>query len=169
MTDRLVEVQIEITHGEAQVKYEIAEGKLIVDRFLRSMPYPANYGSVVGTIGGDGDPIDVFLITPAPLQPGCFIKVRAIGGIMSHDEGGEDLKVIALPAKDMTSMYNNIKELSDLAKTPWGQVFLENLEHFLKHYKDLETDRSVVSVGPWYSKEDVLKLIDKARIAYMSC
>lgn len=159
MKERLVEVQIEIACGEAQIKYEVVEGKLVVDRFLRSMPYPANYGSIVGTLGGDGDPIDVFLITPAPLQPGCFINVRPIGGLMSQDEGGEDLKVIALPAPTMTAYYNDIRELADLASVPWGKVFLENLEYFLRHYKDLETERAVNSVGPWYSKAEVLKLL----------
>jgi inorganic pyrophosphatase len=160
MQDKLFEVQIEIAHGDGRIKYETNQGKLIVDRFTKSMPYPANYGSILHTLGGDGDPLDVFLITPVPLQPGCFINVRIIGSIMSQDEKGEDLKVIALPSKSMTDIYNDINSLEDLSNTQWGKSFMEHLEYFLKRYKDLEKNRQVTSVGPWYSQRETLVLID---------
>ncbi|GAB2876270.1 inorganic diphosphatase [Streptomyces mayteni] len=60
-------------------KYEVdvETGQLIVDRF-QSMPvaYPGNYGSIPRSQGGDGDPLDVLVLTREPLHPGVQIEVR---------------------------------------------------------------------------------------------
>ena len=63
-------VVIEIPANSTPVKYEVdkATGLLTVDRFLgTAMHYPANYGYVPKTLAGDGDPVDVLVITPFPL------------------------------------------------------------------------------------------------------
>jgi inorganic pyrophosphatase len=67
-------VIIEIPMNADPVKYEVdkATGAIFVDRFMStSMHYPTNYGYVPKTISGDGDPVDVLVITPVPLIPGC--------------------------------------------------------------------------------------------------
>ncbi len=67
---------IEIPAG-GQVKYEFdeASGRMEVDRFL-SMPvaYPVNYGILPCTRGGDGDPLDVLIMTRIPVDPGAIIR-----------------------------------------------------------------------------------------------
>src|SRR5438094_901229 len=86
-------------HGGA-IKYEVDKesGLLIVDRFMpTSMHYPCNYGFLPNTLADDGDPVDVLVITPEPLQPGCMIRSRAIGLLRMTDESGEDGKIIAVP------------------------------------------------------------------------
>ncbi|RFC01308.1 inorganic pyrophosphatase, partial [Klebsiella michiganensis] len=62
------------------VKYEADKetGLLFVDRFVGTgMRYPANYGFIPQTLSGDGDPVDVLVVTPFPLIHGCVVRCRA--------------------------------------------------------------------------------------------
>ena len=55
-------VVVENPMGGDPVKYEMDKdsGALFVDRFMHTaMFYPANYGFIPNTLGGDGDPVDV--------------------------------------------------------------------------------------------------------------
>jgi inorganic pyrophosphatase len=66
-------VIIEIPAQSDPVKYEADKdlGLLVVDRFISTgMRYPANYGFIPQTLSGDGDPVDVLVITPFPLLDG---------------------------------------------------------------------------------------------------
>ena len=66
-------VIIEIPAQSDPVKYEADKdmGLLVVDRFIGTgMRYPANYGFIPQTLSGDGDPVDVLVITPFPLLAG---------------------------------------------------------------------------------------------------
>ncbi|MBY0421044.1 MAG: inorganic diphosphatase, partial [Parvularculaceae bacterium] len=70
---------VEIPQGGQPVKYEIdkASGALFVDRFLHtSMIYPSNYGFIPGTLGEDGDPLDILVATPIPVVAGAVIRSR---------------------------------------------------------------------------------------------
>ncbi len=82
------------------IKYETdaKTGFIVADRF-QSMPvaYPANYGSLTQSLGGDGDPLDVIFYTRAPLQPGTLIKLRPIGVLKMIDGGEVDDKIVAVP------------------------------------------------------------------------
>ena len=93
-------VIIEIPMNADPVKYEVDKetGAIFVDRFMStSMHYPTNYGYVPQTISGDGDPVDVLVITPVPLIPGVVVTCRPIGILKMEDEAGDDGKVLAVP------------------------------------------------------------------------
>ena len=93
-------VIIEIPMNADPVKYEVDKESvaIFVDRFMStSMHYPTNYGYVPKTISGDGDPVDVLVITPVPLIPGVVVTCRAIGILKMTDVAGEDGKVLAVP------------------------------------------------------------------------
>ena len=45
-------------------------------RLFTSMSYPADYGYIEGTMGGDGDPLDALVLVGDPTFPGCRIRVR---------------------------------------------------------------------------------------------
>jgi inorganic pyrophosphatase len=93
-------VIIEIPMNADPIKYEVDKetGAIFVDRFMSTaMHYPTNYGYVPKTISGDGDPVDVLVITPVPLIPGVVVPCRAIGILKMQDEAGEDGKVLAVP------------------------------------------------------------------------
>jgi inorganic pyrophosphatase len=91
-------VVIEIPANADPIKYEIDKdtGALFVDRFMSTaMFYPCNYGYINHTLSLDGDPVDVLVPTPYPLQPGSVIRCRPVGVLKMTDEAGEDAKLVA--------------------------------------------------------------------------
>lgn len=142
---------IEIPMNSDPVKYELDEetGLLIADRFLpASMQYPCNYGFMPNTLSGDGDPLDVLVISSFPLVHGSMIKVRPIGTLLTKDEGGQDEKVLALPVPKVDPNYKDILTYKSLPES-----MLKRIVYFFEHYKDLE-DGKWVKVDGW---EDVAK------------
>ena len=110
-------VIIEIPMNADPVKYEVdkATGAIFVDRFMStSMHYPTNYGYVPKTISGDGDPVDVLVVTPVPLIPGVVVTCRAIGILKMQDEAGDDGKVLAVPIDKILSIYTQWQKPEDL-------------------------------------------------------
>ncbi|MGL9757372.1 MAG: inorganic diphosphatase [Wolbachia sp.] len=155
-----ISVVIEISANAEPVKYEFNKelGLLQVDRFLStSMTYPCNYGFVPNTCAGDGDPVDVLVLTQFPLASGVLISVRPVGALLTKDEKGEDAKILAVPISSVDSYYDNIKNYSDLPKN-----LLDKIAHFFSHYKDLETGKTV-TVGEWADVEEAKKIIEKSR------
>src|SRR3569832_711035 len=77
-----INVVIEIPAFSDPVKYEVDKdsGALFVDRFMSTaMFYPCNYGYMPHTLCGDGDPVDVLVVTPIPLLSGSVIRCRPLG------------------------------------------------------------------------------------------
>ncbi len=143
-------VIIEIPMNADPVKYEVdkATGAIFVDRFMSTaMHYPTNYGYVPKTISGDGDPVDVLVITPVPLIPGVVVTCRPIGILKMQDEAGEDGKVLAVPTNKILSLYTQWKRPEDL-----NPLRLKTIAHFFEHYKDLEEGKWVKILG-WEDAE----------------
>ena len=93
-------VVIEIPANADPIKYEIDKesGALFVARFMSTaMFYPCNYGCINRTLSLAGDPVDVLVPTPYPLQPGSVIRCRPVGVLKMTDEAGEDAILIAVP------------------------------------------------------------------------
>ena len=160
----LVNVIIEIPANADPVKYEIDKdsGTLMVDRFMAApMFYPCNYGYIPHTLSEDGDPIDVLVHTPYPLVHGSVIACRPVGVLNMKDEAGPDSKLIALPKKNLTTMYDHIDdvdELPDLLKAQIG--------HFFTRYKEVEKGKWVEVEG-WAdaadAKRQILESIERAK------
>ncbi len=151
-----VNVVIEVPLGGEPIKYEIdkASGAMFVDRFLyTSMHYPCNYGFVPHTLAADGDPVDVMCVGNRALVPGAVVGARPVGVLLMEDEAGMDEKIIAVPSKRLTRYYDKIHEHTDLPDT-----FIERIEHFFTHYKDLEKEKWVKVVG-WGDAEKARSLI----------
>lgn len=150
-------VVIEISANGPPVKYEMdkASGLLMVDRFMpTAMHYPCNYGFVPNTLSQDGDPVDVLVMTPFPVEPGSLIRCRALGVLQMTDESGEDYKVFALPIEKLCVHYAHIKKLSDLP-----EITLKTITHFFENYKKLEANKWV-KIGDWLDKEAAAKEIN---------
>ena len=149
-------VIIEIPMNADPVKYEVdkATGAIFVDRFMSTaMHYPTNYGYVPKTISGDGDPVDVLVITPVPLIPGVVVPCRPIGILKMVDEAGEDGKVLAVPTDKILSIYTQWQKPEDL-----NPLRLKTIAHFFEHYKDLEEGKWVKILG-WEGPESAKKEI----------
>ncbi len=152
-------VVIEIPANHSPIKYEIDKDSetLFVDRFLgTAMFYPANYGYIPNTLSEDGDPLDVLVITPHPVEPGAVIRARPIGKLVMEDESGIDAKLVAVPHDKLTPLYKDIKEVQDLPA-----LLLAQIKHFFEHYKDLEPGKWVKVTG-WEGRESAEAEIRKA-------
>lgn len=157
-----VNVIIEIPMRGDPVKYEVDKdsGALYVDRFMATaMFYPTNYGYVPNTLSEDGDPVDVLVVTPSPLISGSVIPCRPVGVLMMTDESGVDAKILAVPIDKLTRTYRDIQCYSDLPPS-----LINAIEHFFKHYKDLEEGKWVTIDG-WASsdkaKEEIMASIER--------
>ncbi len=140
-----INVIIEISAQGEPIKFEVDKdsGAVFVDRFMgTSMRYPINYGYVPHTVAGDGDPVDVLVVTPFPLPPGVVIRCRPVGVLKMEDEGGQDAKVIAVPVSKLTPLYDKVQSVDDLP-----ELLMKQTAHFFEHYKDLEPGKWVKVIG----------------------
>jgi inorganic pyrophosphatase len=153
-----VMVVVEIPKGSRN-KYEMdpVTGHIVLDRMLfTSMQYPADYGFIDGTLGGDGDTLDALVFVGEPTFPGCRIRARPIGLFRMRDEKGPDEKILCVPLRD--PMWSNIRDLRDL-----NENLLNEIEHFFQVYKALE--RKEVSTEGFGDRAEALAVLDAARRA----
>lgn len=149
-------VAIEIPANSSPVKYELDKdmGALLVDRFMATpMFYPANYGFIPHTLADDGDPLDVLVVTPYPVQPGSVIRARPVGVLNMEDEAGGDAKLVAVPHDKLTTTYHDVKEITDLP-----ELLRDQIKHFFENYKTLEPGKWVKVQG-WENADAARKAI----------
>ncbi|WP_338844459.1 inorganic diphosphatase [Massilia sp. W12] len=150
-------VIIEIAAQSDPIKYEIDKesGAVFVDRFVGTgMRYPVNYGYIPDTIAGDGDPVDVLVISPFPLPPGVVVRCRPLGLLKMTDDGGQDAKVLAVPVDKLTPLYKNWQEYTDAP-----ELLLNQIRFFFENYKALEPGKWVKMDG-WGGKAEAIGEIE---------
>jgi len=149
-------VVVEIPKGVSN-KYEWDEelGAIKLDRQLfSSLSYPTDYGFFRETHASDGDPLDAMVVVSEPTFPGCMIEVRPIALFKMRDEKAEDNKILCVPVTDPN--WDHIDRLEDLPVQ-----LRDEISHFFSIYKTPEW--KVVKIDGWYSKEDALGSIARAR------
>jgi len=154
-----VNVVIEVGLRSDPIKYEFDKdsGAIVVDRFLyTTMFYPCNYGFIPHTLAADGDPVDVMVIGRMPVQPGAVLAVRPIGVLELEDEAGGDEKILAVPTRAITQLYDRVKSWTDVP-----EIDLRRIQHFFEHYKDLEPEKWT-RVGNWRDVDIAHGLINEA-------
>src|SRR3712207_3206535 len=149
-------VFVEIPMGSRN-KYEVdpETGAIVLDRMLfTSTRYPADYGFIAGTLGGDTDPLDALVFTGEPTFPGCRIRARPVGLFRMRDEKGADEKILCVPLRD--PVWSHVQELEDLPAAMRAEV-----EHFFTVYGDLEEKK--VGVEGFGGREEAVQVIEEAR------
>jgi len=155
VSDHVV-VFVEVPSGSRN-KYELDEelGAIVLDRRLfTSMAYPADYGFIEGTLGGDGDPLDALVLVGEPTFPGCRIRSRVVGVFHMADEKGPDEKILCVPLKDPAWM-----RVSDVHDIP--AELRNEIEHFFQVYKDLEEEK--VETRGYGNRADAEQVVAEAR------
>ncbi|WP_298134607.1 inorganic diphosphatase [Acidiferrobacter sp.] len=148
----IVNTIIEIPAHGPPVKYEMDKetGAMFVDRFMNTaMYYPCNYGYVPHTLSDDGDPVDVLVLTPAPLISGSVISCRPLAMLKMTDEKGVDMKILAVPDDRLCVAYRHYQSLADIPAP-----LLDQISHFFAHYKDLESGKWV-KIDGWVDGDAV--------------
>ena len=142
-------VAIEIPANSTPVKYEIEKeyDAVFVDRFMATpMFYPANYGYVPNTLSDDGDPLDVLVVTPYPVQPGSIVRARPIGILDMSDEGGGTRKCLRYRTTSSPRSINMSK-----SHRSWAHCSLTRSSIFLRTTKTLKRasgSRSMAGADP---------------------
>lgn len=132
-------VIIEINKGSKN-KYEIDKklGLIALDRVMHTaQDYPFDYGFIPQTLWGDGDPLDVILLTTYPLVPGVVAKARPVGLVYMIDTGEADAKLICVPVKD--PRFEHVQDLEDVNKHT-----LKEIEHFFLTYKKIQNKEVII-------------------------
>ena len=163
------------------VKYEIDKvtGYLRIDRPQKySNVVPALYGFVPQTfsafsvaefcmeksgrkdIKGDGDPIDICVLTEKEISHGnIIVKARPIGGFRMIDKDESDDKIIAVLNNDTVyGHFNNISELPELV--------VDRLKHYFLTYKDLPGQERNVVITHVFGIEDAHEIIRRSMEDY---
>jgi inorganic pyrophosphatase len=125
------------------------------------MFYPGNYGFIPHTLSEDGDPCDILVISQVPVVPGAVIRCRPVGALLMEDEGGKDEKVLAVPVDDLHPFYTGVDNYGDLPK-----LMLDQISHFLQHYKDLEKGKWVTIVrwiGATEAEQVIMDAVERAK------
>lgn len=173
---------IEVIPGDT-VKYELdkVSGYLKVDRPQKfSSLVPALYGFIPQTycgklvsyhcikktgrkeIIGDGDPLDVLVLTERQINHGnIIVQAKPIGGFRMIDGGEADDKIIAILKQD--EVYNNWNDVSELP-----EALLHRLEHYFLTYKDMPgLEKSRCEITDIYGSEEAKEIIKLSREDYI--
>jgi inorganic pyrophosphatase len=163
------------------VKYEIDKhsGYLKVDRPQRFSSFcPTLYGFVPRTYcasrvahyqiaggpptdRGDGDPLDICVLTDRPIARGeILLEARPIGGLRMVERGEADDKILAVLMGDPT--YGELHDVSQLSR-----AVIDRLRHYFLTYKAIPGEAaSVITVDPVYSAADARAVLRAARADY---
>lgn len=170
-TDSLVNVVIEIPAGTNQ-KWELNKetGRIEWERvtpdslrIIDYLAYPANYGFVPQTLlpettGGDGDPVDVFVLGPA-IARGIIVSVRIVGIIHMLDDDEMDSKLLAVSAENEGLHAETFQML--VSKYPG---VLEILQIWLSNYKG----QGRIEILSVQDEEHAYRFLEKAHNDYIN-
>ncbi len=159
------------------VKYEIDKdsGYLRIDRPQKfSNVVPALYGFIPQTycgkgvgdlccdktgktgIVGDGDPIDICVLTEKTLAHGdLLVNAIPIGGFRMIDGNQADDKIIAVLRND--TVYGHFKNISEVP-----EIVIQRLEHYFLTYKDMPGEEKDTEIAGIYGVEDAHQVIRKS-------
>ncbi len=124
--------------------YDPSTGMFLAKKLLApGFVFPFAFGFLPSTQGGDGDPLDILVVTDADLPTGSLVRCRLIGAIaMEEVSGGETLRNDRLLAVPMLNHQDRPPDaLSELPSAA-----LRDLERFLVAYQAADgTEAKVVA------------------------
>jgi inorganic pyrophosphatase len=68
--------------------YDPELGLFVLKKALpKGMSFPFDFGFIPSTVGGDGDPLDVLVITEEAAYPGCLVRAHLLGVVEAEQKG----------------------------------------------------------------------------------
>lgn len=171
----VVNAYIEITPFDF-IKYEVekATGYLKVDRPHRTSSQPPSlYGFIPKTYcgdrvrdlspnskKGDGDPLDICIISERPINKSeIILSAKIVGGIQMVDHKEADDKIVAVLAND--NVWQSANEITDLPS-----VIIERLRHYFLTYKLIPGEKSKVQIDQIYDRTHAIKVVEASMLDY---
>ena len=171
----IVNAYIEITPFDF-IKYEVDKetGYLKVDRPHRTSSQPPSlYGFIPKTYcgkrvrdlspnskKGDGDPLDICIISERPINKSeIILSAKIVGGIQMVDHREADDKIIAVLEND--NVWQGANDINDLPS-----VIIERLRHYFLTYKLIPGEKSKVQIDSIYNREHAIKVVEASMLDY---
>ena len=145
------EIIIECLKGSNE-KWELDEkdGEIKLDFTFTDLYFPFYYGYIPNTRGGDGDMLDVLLVSSAVYKKGEVVKCRCIGFAEVIDRGEVDNKFVVVPVED--------DKLNDIINIP--KTTLKEWESFWQEVA--KQKKKIMVIKAWHGKEKALEEIRKS-------
>ena len=156
----MVNVIIETPRG-SQNKYDF-DPDLKVFKLNKTLPmgtvFPFDFGFIPGTVGEDGDPLDILVIMDQPVFPGTYVVCRLIGALLAKQKE-RDGKVVEndrlVGVADCSVLYADIKKPQELNK-----AMVTEIENFFIDYNKHE-GKEFTPTG-WVDSTAAMQLIKKS-------
>jgi len=113
-------------------------------------------------INGDGDPIDICVLTERPILHGdILVRARPVGGFRLLDRSEADDKIIAVLEGD--DVYASVRDIKDV---PTG--IINRLKHYFLTYKEIPGARKTapVRVASVYGRKEAHAAIRQSMLDY---
>jgi len=130
---------VEAPRGSAnKLKFDQGRGVFTLHNVLPlGVAFPFDFGFVPGTLGEDGDPLDVLVLMDEPVFPGVVVPCRLIGVIEARQRdkaartarSKRNDRLVAVA--DKSHRHGDVKALDDL-----GDAVLSEIERFFVFYND---------------------------------
>lgn len=133
-----IEVVIETSKGsQNKLKYDPDRARFRLSHVLPTgMAFPFDFGFVPDTRADDGDPLDVLVLTDAPLPTGCLVDVRLIG-VLEAEQREKDGRLVRndrlIGVAEESATHREVRELTDLSG-----ALLAEIEAFFEQYNRLD-------------------------------
>ena len=113
-----------------------------------------------GAITGDGDPLDICVVSERPInQPEVILNARVVGNLPMNDHGEADDKIIAVLEND--PVWGDVRDIAELPK-----IIPERLRHYFLTYKLKPGEEPEVSIDQEYGHEHAKEVIRAAIADY---
>ena len=119
--------------------------------------FPFEFGFIPGTLGEDGDPLDLLILMDAPTFVGCVVKARLIGVIeakQKEKDGSEERNDRLIAVAAVSRRHQSVQSLKELP-----EELLREIEHFFISYNQLK-EKEFVPLGRFGPKRAV-KLVKR--------
>ena len=121
--------------------------------------FPMNFGFIPHTVGEDGDPLDVLILTDEACYPGCIVECNCIGVMAAQQSEGSKLvrndRLMAVSTESLR--FAKIKTSANL-----GMQMINDLVHFFENYNRLRGKKFIFS--GFKNKNAAIALIKKSMI-----
>jgi inorganic pyrophosphatase len=149
------------TPKNGRIKYKYNE-KYAMFQLDKTLPYgfsfPFEFGFVPSTIGGDGDPLDVLVLSDEATFPGCLVLGQVLGVLQAEQREGKQVnrndRVVAIPVSVKT------QEPMIPLKT-LDRALISDITTFFISYNEAQGKR-FKSLG-FGSRQRALELVEEAR------
>ena len=133
-----ITVIVETPQGSRnKLKYDEQLGRFRLSHVLPAgMVFPFDFGFIPDTRGEDGDPLDVLVLSDAPLPMGCAVETRLVGvlEVEQRERSGEVVRNDRLiGVAEASTTHEATRELVDVSA-----VLLDEISAFFDQYNRLD-------------------------------